>query len=62
MTSKKLYIAVAQELKPLIEDCEGDEAYAVLHLVVKRLAAVFKADNPNFNETTFAKACGTWCE
>lgn len=62
MTSKKLYIAIAKEIRPLVESVESDGERETLLAVVGRLAGVFQADNPNFNRVTFFKACGTWNE
>lgn len=57
MASRKLYIAVATELKPLVETSDDVEK-SLLTSVVCRLSNVFKADNPAFDVSRFMSACG----
>lgn len=57
MTSKKLYVAVAAEMKGLREGRDYPDVHT-LDCACLRLARVFKADNPNFDRGRFLDAWG----
>ena len=59
MTSKKHYIAIANEFAELLKDLEGSNtAINAIVRLADRLACIFKADNPAFDRDRFMQACG----
>lgn len=57
--SKKDYVAVAKELKLLVQDIRvNGEAKDAVRETIKALAEDFGDDNPRFDREKFLAACG----
>jgi hypothetical protein len=68
--TKKHYEAVARRIKHRIDTAVTEHAHGLIHSTAKKavlaamnelacdLAFDFRADNPNFDEGRFLKACG----
>lgn len=60
MTSKKLYIAIANRINDIYEETDLgiQNSQIVVQWIAKDLAVIFKQDNPRFDRARFLKACG----
>lgn len=56
--SRKHYVAVAEKMASRMEEVHGSAETFLLLSVVRDLAGIFQADNPNFDRNRFLAACG----